>query len=132
MFYETMKNTMSLFIVETLHFNNYQRVVHEGVSSREAISKIFSINGVRIKITATMVFQLVEKINFNGKLHNISTEAYYFLIYIVSKPTHHPSGNVSGRRCDGNALNAEQRQKKNHQTAQILFVNLRTIHQPKS
>ena len=53
---------MSLFIVETLHFNNYQRVVHEGVSSREAISKIFTINGVRIKITATMVFQLWKKL----------------------------------------------------------------------
>ena len=66
---------------------------------------------------------IMEKINSNGNLRNISTETYYFLIYNVSKPIYHPSGNVSGRRCDGNALNAEQ---------QILFVNLRTIHQPKS
>ena len=34
MFYETMKNIMSLFIVETSGFNYRQQVMHEGVPGR--------------------------------------------------------------------------------------------------
>ena len=62
MFYETMKKTMSLLIVETLHFNHCQRVVHEGVSGHVAISQILTTDGVRIKVMVTTVLQLWKKL----------------------------------------------------------------------
>ena len=61
---------MSLFIVETLHFNKCQRVVHEGVSSREAISRILLSN----KDHGNNSVSVVEKINFNGNVTDVTCE----------------------------------------------------------